>query len=109
MDSEETQIALRRAAARIEQSFDIEYFTYWPQSPHRAVAKDFSPTGIAIVAIDNFHIGQVVKIESPLLRAVAQVKNHEAVSATPTPIKVGLKFMTASFNLPPGTFVAVTV
>ena len=108
-DSEEREITLRRIAARIEESFDITYYTYWPQSPHRAIATDFSPTGIAIVAPDRFFVGQLVKIDSEILGAVAQVKNHEAIGGSSTPVRVGLKFLTVSFNLPRGTFVGVTV
>jgi len=108
-DSQETEIALRRIAARIERTFDITYYTYWPQSPHNAVAMDFSPTGIAIVGADYFFIGQLIKIESELLNAVAEVKNRESADESSTPIRVGLKFLTVSFNLPRGTFVGVTV
>jgi hypothetical protein len=107
--SNETQINLRRMAARIERTFDITYYTYWPQSPHRAVAMDFSPTGIAIAGADHFFVGQLVKIESELLSAVAQVKNQESPGEVSGPIRVGLKFITVSFNLPRGTFVGVTV
>jgi hypothetical protein len=109
MDADETQLTLRRMAARIQRTFDITYYTYWPQSPHRAVAMDFSPTGIAIAGPDHFFVGQLIKIESELLSAVAQVKNQESNAEASSPIRVGLKFMTVSFNLPRGTFVGVTV
>jgi len=109
INDDETQIALRRVAARIERAFDIRYYTYWPQAAHRAVAMDFSPTGIAIAGSDHFFIGQLIKIESEPLSAVAQVKNQEAAGEACIPVRVGLKFMTVSFNLPRGTFVGVTV
>jgi c-di-GMP-binding flagellar brake protein YcgR len=108
-DTPETEIVLRRIAARIERTFDITYYTYWPQSPHRAIAMDFSPTGIAIVGADHFFIGQLIKIESELLNAVAEVKNQEANVEPSFPVRVGLKFITVSFNLPKGTFVGVSV
>ena len=38
-----------------------------------------------------------------------QVKNLESLCEGIGPIRVGLKFMTVSFNLPRGTFVGVTV
>jgi hypothetical protein len=107
--SDETQITLRRMAARIERAFDITYYTYWPQAAHIAVAMDFSPTGIAIMGTDHFFVGQLIKIESKLLNAVAQVKNLESPGVASSPIRVGLKFMTVAFNLPRGTFVGVTV
>jgi len=106
---DETQIALRRMAARIERAFDITYYTYWPQAARRAVAVDFSPTGIAIAGPDHFFVGQLVKMESELLSAVAQVKNRKAPGDASIPVRVGLKFVTVSFNLPRGTFVGVTV
>ena len=109
LDSDEAQLTLRRIASRIDRTFNIQYYTYWPQSPHSAVAMDFSVTGIAIAGADHFFIGQLIKIESELLSAVAEVKNHEAVGETSAPVRVGLKFMTVSFNLPRGTFVGVTV
>jgi hypothetical protein len=109
MDVDETQITLRRMAARIERTFDITYYTYWPQAAHLAVAMDFSPTGIAIAGADHFFVGQLIKIESEILSAVAQVKNQESAGESASPIRVGLKFMTVSFNLPRGTFVGVTV
>jgi curved DNA-binding protein CbpA len=109
MDVDETQLTLRRLASRVERTFDITYYTYWPQSAHRAIAMDFSPTGIAIAGPDHFFIGQLIKIESELLSAVAQVKNQESNVEASSPIRVGLKFMTVSFNLPRGTFVGVTV
>jgi hypothetical protein len=107
--SDETQITLRRVAARIERTFDITYYTYWPQSPRSAVAMDFSPAGIAMMGAAHFFVGQLVKIESELLNAVAQVKNLESRGEAANPVRVGLKFMTVSFNLPRGTFVGVTV
>ena len=109
INDDETQIALRRVAARIERTFDVTYYTYWPQAARRAVAMDFSPTGIAISGSDHFFVGQLIKIESELLSAVAQVKNQEAPGEASIPVRVGLKFMTVSFNLPRGTFVGVTV
>jgi curved DNA-binding protein CbpA len=109
MDSPETEITLRRIAARIADSFEITYYTYWPQLPQKGIAKDFSPTGIAFAASDHFFIGQVIKIESSQLSAVAQVKNHEAISTVSTDVRVGLKFMAVSFSLPRGTFIGVTV
>jgi hypothetical protein len=96
-------------AARIERTFEITYYTYWPQAAHSAVAMDFSPTGIAIAGADHFFVGQLIKIESELLSAVAQVKNQESPGESAGPIRVGLKIMTVSFNLPRGTFVGVTV
>jgi len=109
MDSDETQITLRRIASRIERTFKIQYYTYWPQAPHSAVAMDFSTTGIAIAGADHFFIGQLIKIESEPLSAVAEVKNHEAIGEASAPVRVGLQFRTVSFNLPRGTFVGVTV
>jgi hypothetical protein len=109
IDADETQLILRRMAARIERTFDIMYYTYWPQAARSAVAMDFSPTGIAIAGADHFFVGQLIKIESELLSAVAQVKNQESPGEVAGPIRVGLKFMTVSFNLPRGTFVGVTV
>jgi hypothetical protein len=109
IDADETQLTLRRMAARIERTFEITYYTYWPQAAHSAVAMDFSPTGIAIAGADHFFVGQLIKIESELLSAVAQVKNQESPGESAGPIRVGLKFMTVSFNLPRGTFVGVTV
>ena len=108
-DTPETEIVLRRLGARIERTFDITYYTYWPQSPHRAIAMDFSPTGIAIAGSDHFFIGQLIKIESELLSAVAEVKNLESAGEPSVPVRVGLKFITVSFNLPRGTFIGVTV
>ena len=107
--SDETQLTLQRMAARIERTFDITYYTYWPQAARRAVAMDFSPTGIAIVGNAHFFVGQLVKIESELLNSVAQVKNLESSVEASIPRRVGLKFMTVAFNLPRGTFVGVTV
>jgi hypothetical protein len=96
-------------AARVERTFDITYYTYWPQAGLHAVAMDFSPTGIAIMGIDHFFVGQLIKIDSELLSAVAQVKNVESSREASAAIRVGLKFMTVAFNLPRGTFVGVTV
>ena len=109
LQSDDTQIALRRMAARIERTFDITYYTYWPQAGHRAIAMDFSPTGIAMAGTAHFFVGQLVKIECELLNAVAQVKNLETPVEVSGPIRVGLKFVTVAFNLPRGTFVGVTV
>jgi hypothetical protein len=109
IDSDETQLSLRRMAARIERTFDIACYTYWPQVAHSAVAMDFSPTGISIMGSGHFFVGQLIKIESEFVSAVAQVKNLESPGEVPGPIRVGLKFMTVAFNLPRGTFVGVTV
>jgi len=109
IDSDETQIALRRIASRIERTFRITYFTYWPQTSRHAIAMDFSTSGIAIAGADHFFIGQLVKIESEYLNAVAQVKNLETIDEAATPKRVGLQFIAVSFNLPRGTFVGVTV
>ena len=109
IDSDETQLSLKRIASRIERTFNVRYFTYWPQTPRHALAMDFSTSGIAIAGADHFFIGQLIKIESELLSAVAQVKNLESVDGSSTPKRVGLQFLAVSFNLPRGTFVGVTV
>jgi hypothetical protein len=96
-------------AARIERTFDITYYTYWPQAARSAIAMDFSPSGIAIAGADHFFVGQLIKIESEILSAVAQVKNQESPGEAAGPIRVGLQFVTVSFNLPRGTFIGVTV
>jgi len=61
------------------------------------------------VGADHFFIGQLIKIESELLSAVAEVKNQESNAEPSLPARVGLKFITVSFNLPRGTFVGVSV
>jgi len=71
--------------------------------------KDLSPTGIAIAGMDNCFVGQLIKLESEFLNAIAQVKNREAVGDSSTQVRVGLKFLAVSFNLPRGTFVGITV
>jgi len=109
IDSEESKLTLRRIAGRIEQSFEIVYYTYWPQSPRTATAKDLSPTGIAIAGMESCFVGQLIKLESEFLNAIAQVKNREAVGDSSTQVRVGLKFLAVSFNLPRGTFVGITV
>ena len=44
IDTKESQLNLRRIAGRIEQSFEIVYYTYWPQSP-RTAQSSLSPSG----------------------------------------------------------------
>ena len=100
--------ALRRAVKRVELQGEIHYYTEWPQNPRVGRLCNISPGGLALRLSEPLAPGMILKIESMLLSAVGSV-----VRTRPDPESrlndVGVKLLTASFNLRQGTFVEIEV
>lgn len=92
----------RRALLRIPKNHPLVFFTHWPQpEPYFGRTDDVSLTGLRLRCTPGLAIGQIVKIDTQLLRAVARVVRAERPS---TYWEVGVEFITLSFTKKRGSF-----
>lgn len=95
-----------RGARRIDHHADVDLMLEWPhRNRYRAEVIDLSPTGMRFVAKQNLTIGNVVKIESEALCAVASVTNCQ-LDARLEGYAIGVQFLTLRFRNSRGGFVS---
>ncbi len=64
----------RRSISRVPNNHSIVFNTHWPQaSPSIGRADDVSLNGIKFFSQTNLEVGQIIKIDSPILKAVARI------------------------------------
>lgn len=96
----------RHGTGRIEHRADIHYLT----DPRHAVATrgrvvDLSPTGLRFVSRERLSVGEIIKIDSDTVSAIARVSHTRADDATDS-FSIGAQFLTLLIELPRGTFVS---
>lgn len=93
----------RRAITRLPRNLDLQFYTHWPQpDPWPGRADDISPAGLRFQCATSLADGQVVKIDSVLLSAVARVRRSEKRDHL---WQVGAQFLSVSFARVRGSFV----
>lgn len=99
---------VRRITDRVALQADVHYYTAWPQTPRTGRLCNISPTGLALSLPERLPNDSVIKIESMLLNAIATVV-HAHPGPEPGRYSVGVKLLTAAFNLKQGTFVNLEI
>lgn len=99
----------RRAVKRMLLNKCLIFYTYWPQQGQHGKIHDLSPLGMQILSAAMLLEEQVIKIESAILQATAQVTNcHRYNDAVLHNYASGVKFLTLRLKQHSGTFVSVT-
>lgn len=96
----------RRAARRIEHDAAIHYRvdpSHPGSTPGQVV--DLSPTGLGFVSRQRLTPGQIIKIDSATLSALAQV-TRSSVGRGASVFATGARFLTFRLRYPRGTFVS---
>jgi curved DNA-binding protein CbpA len=96
----------RRSVARIKNTGTI----WLPEKRIEAKMRDISLNGICFTSDEKFNSQSIIKLESPLLKAVAKVKTFRRILSTQEPIfSVGAQFLTVSFLKEKGLFFSAYV
>jgi len=93
----------RRSNARMPNDHPLIFCTHWPQSePYVARADDISLNGMKFHSNICVELGQVIKIDSQILRAVARVARSERQGIG---WGVGVQFLSLCFVQSRGSFI----
>tara|TARA_R110000823_G_scaffold47903_15_gene121903 strand:+ start:16729 stop:17421 length:693 start_codon:yes stop_codon:yes gene_type:complete len=93
----------RRAIMRQPRSLELYFYTHWPQPDAcSGRATDVSPAGMRFQCATSLADGQLVKIESSLLSAIARIRSSERRDQL---WEVGAQFVSVGFARARGSFV----
>lgn len=94
----------RRAILRVPKNCALMFCTHWPQPQgYVAQSQDISLTGMRFLSALGLEIGQVIKIDAQMLRAVGEVTR---LSRQGDNWEVGVKFLSLHFERARGSFIA---
>jgi curved DNA-binding protein CbpA len=94
----------RRAILRVPKNCPVLFCTHWPQSePHYGRGEDVSLTGLRFRSRVGLQIGQLLKIDAQMLRAVAEVTR---VIDHGGDWEVAVQFQALHFERTRGSFIA---
>jgi curved DNA-binding protein CbpA len=104
--NQDIQRSYQRAEQRVRRSAKIRYYTTWPQAGREADMVDLSPNGLQMIAIEHLRPRLIIKLSSNLVKATAKVVYcNDARNQFGTAMQtIGVKFLTASFAEPKGSF-----
>jgi hypothetical protein len=98
----------KRAIARMPRAHRLQIYTTWPQA--RAMAgetRDLSPNGISFATMELLRPRMIIKLDSPLFRAVVEVRNTRMEDDGATGLWItGAEFRTVLFAQPRGAFLS---
>ncbi len=93
----------RRAVMRLPRNLHLHFYTHWPQPDAQSGrAVDVSPAGMRFQCATSLAEGQVVKIDSPMLSAIARIRGSEKRDHL---WEVGSQFVSVSFARVRGSFI----
>ena len=96
-----------RAVERIRKYGKLKYYSSWPQKGKEAKMLDVSTKGIRFVCKEKLRPGATIKLSSPLLRAIAEVKDiQKSKPHNECCYTVGVEFMSVTFAKTTGSFVS---
>ncbi len=99
-----------RSVNRIKRSGNIRYYSYWPQRGQKAKIIDLSPRGIRFLCCEELKQKLIVKLSSPLLKAIVKVVNTQKKEIDGKAFyTIGAQFLTVTFANPKGSFFSTVV
>lgn len=100
----------QRSAERMKKSGTLRYYSSWPEKGKEAEILDLSPIGIRFLSAEKPDRKSVVKLSSPLLKAIAEVTNvREKKVPGKILFSVGARFLTVRFTNPKGSFFSTVI
>ena len=97
-----------RSIDRIKKSGTLTYYSSWPQQGKEARILDLSPKGVRFHCAEELKKDSVIKLNSPLLSAIARVVNVKK-EVQGVLHSVGAQFLTVAFINPKGSFFSTAV
>jgi curved DNA-binding protein CbpA len=99
-----------RSIERIKKSGTLTYYSSWPQEGKEARVLDLSPKGVRFQCAEGLQENSVIKLNSPLLSAIARVVNtKKEAEGEQVFYYVGAQFLTVAFRNPKGSFFSTAV
>ncbi|SER06815.1 hypothetical protein SAMN05421690_100749 [Nitrosomonas sp. Nm51] len=95
-----------RTNIRINMHGKFEYYLFWPDMPSKGIIQDLSPRGTRFFAETPLNLHDVIKIDAPNFRAVAEVIHQRRIQPF---VSVGACFLTVKFEQERGSFLAVDI
>ncbi len=96
----------QRAMNRIQKVMTLSFYTAWPQPAKQGQMQDLSPYGLRFISTEALAKQQLVKIDTPLLQAIANVSYCHPDD---TRYALGVEFITVMFNRDNGHLVSTSV
>ena len=99
-----------RSVERFKKHGKLKYYSSWPQKGKEAEMLDISPKGIRFISNEKLRIGVNIKLSSPLLRAIAKVKDIQKKEFNnKSRYTVGVEFLSVTFAKTKGSFISTFV
>ncbi|HKL63811.1 MAG TPA: J domain-containing protein [Woeseiaceae bacterium] len=100
----------QRAIARIRRAHAVSFLTTWPQRfPGSGRMQDVSLHGLKFLSRQSLAVGQIIRLDSDICRAVARVVAAQpSAQGSGTGWLVRAEFLTLDFQRTVGTFVSET-
>jgi curved DNA-binding protein CbpA len=99
-----------RSIERIKKSGTLTYYSSWPQEGKEARILDMSPKGVRFQCAEDLQEDSVIKLNSPLLSAIARVVNvKKEAEGEQMSYSVGTQFLTVAFRNSKGSFFSTAV
>ena len=101
----------QRIISRIDKQWPVTFSLNWPEiETYTGQTQDVSLNGMQILCNIALDVGQIIKIDSNSLDAVARVVNlREDFNSTGKQWRIGLEFLTLQFHSAHGTFVRLDI
>ncbi len=95
-----------RVNIRIYAQGAFEFYLFWPDLPYEGILQDLSPRGVRFQTDASLDIYDIVKMDAPNFKAVAEVVHKQFVENHTT---LGVRFLTIKFLQERGNFLAIRV
>lgn len=92
-----------RTYERTDIAGSLEFYLYWPDTPHCGLLQDLSPKGMRFLAHTPLGTQDIIKIEAPHFKAVAEVAHIQPIKEKY--LSVGVHFLAIKFAEKRGNFI----
>lgn len=96
----------RRTNIRIGAQGELKFYLFWPDTPFEGILKDISPRGVRFMTDAPIEPYDIIKIDAPNFRAVAEVAHRQFEESYTS---IGVRFLTFKFEQERGNFLTVSV
>lgn len=100
----ENFVSSRRVSTRTTVRGEFVFYLFWPGAPYQGSFQDLSPTGIRFLTQQAIDVHDIIKIDAPNLKAVAEVTRIHTEGRETC---AGTRFITVKFDSHRGNFVTV--
>lgn len=91
----EQSIQKHRAYERIGVTGSLKFYLYWPDTPRHGLLQDLSPKGMRFLTHIPLTAQDIIKIEAPHFKAVAEVAHIQPIKEKY--LSIGVRFLVIKF------------